>query len=655
MINTDLILRLEKLARSKNIDLNTLIEDCLSRYEYNALLTDIVLDAVISANASYEITAFNHGAEKTFGYTKEEILGQQLERLIPSYYHEDYRQNIQEFSSSPETKRIINQDDTTLYWLHKDGFVFPAEATIFKSGIDENLQFHVVLQDVSDRVELNKQLKISEERLRMVMDNVTDLVCLHELDARYNFVSLSSAYLTGYKPEELLGQNPFDNVHPDDLKMMKKLHSMLITGEKVNSALYRFQHKEGYYIWCETKAHVVRDSDNKITHFITGTRNVTEQVRVHRELQHERNLLANIMNTSPSGICVIDKSGKVEFTNKRSEEILRANKTDQTGHTYDISEWKITELNGLPWSDEKRAFVRVMTSREPVYDVQYAMEAPDGQRILLSVNGAPIFDAEGEISKVVFSVEDITELKRAEQSLHESLIKEQEVNTLKSRFLSIVSHEFRTPLSVILSSVDIIEMRTKGKLTEKELNRIEQIRKQVRYLDIQLDEVSIINKSNQINPTLNLQQTYVVDILNQLIAEVKRHSPNCPPITVITPHTKMEYFLLDPQLIQHIITNLLSNAVKYSNGQGEITIIMTCTENNFYFSIKDQGIGIPQADYDNLFEFFFRSDNVGSIKGTGIGLPVVKQSVTAHHGEIDFISQEGIGSTFTVTIPIQNM
>jgi len=652
MINADLIARLEKLAFAKNTDINSLVKDCLDRYEYNAILTDITLEAVISTNKSYQITAFNHGAESIFGYKQDEILGELLDRLIPAEYHHAHRQHMQQFAGEQESTRLMNQRGT-IYCQHKDGSVFPAGATISKSGTGDDLQFHVILQDISDRVALDNQLKSSEEHLRLVMDNVTDLVCLHELDGCYTFVSLSSVLLTGYQPEELVGKNPYDNIHPDDVKLVRNLHDMLVKGEKVNRALYRFRHKEGHYIWCETKAHLVTDNDNNVTHMVTGTHDVTEKVRVHRELQRERDLLANIMNTSPSGISVVDKNGVIEFANKRSEEILRTNKTDQMGRTYDSFEWKHTDLDGLPLPDEKQPFVQVMTTGKPVYNVQHAIEAPDGQRVLLSINGAPVFDADGEIEKVVFSVEDVTELKRAEQSLRESLIKEQEVNTLKSRFLSIVSHEFRTPLSVILTSVDILELRTKGKLTEKELNRIEQIRTQVKYLDVQLDEVSIINKSNQINQTLNIQQTYVVDLLNQLISEVKIQHPDCPPINVITPHTKMEYFMLDPQLIQHIFTNLISNAVKYSNGQGEITIILTCTDNNFYFSVKDQGIGIPQADQENLFDFFFRGDNVGNIKGTGIGLPVVKQSVTAHQGTLDFTSQVGIGSTFTVTIPIQ--
>jgi PAS domain S-box-containing protein len=652
MIEPRLIARLEKIAKSKNIDPNKMLEDYLNRYEYNETLIDITIDAVISANASYQITAFNQGAEMIFGHQKQDILGQSLNTLIPEHFHDIHQQHLQNFAEDQDSNRLMNQREK-ISGKRKDGTLFPAEATISKSGQGENFRFHVILRDISQVIETRQQLEFGEQRLRLVMDNVSDLVCLHELDGCINFASLSSYQITGYHPEELVGKTPYDYIHPQDEKLIRNLYDILFTGEHIDPAIYRFRHKEGHYIWCETKAHIVMNSDNIATHMVSVTRDITEQLHVHRELQQERDLLVKIMNTSPSGISVVDKNGTIEFANDRSNEILRVNRTDQLGRTYDSSEWKHTDLDGSPWPDEKQPFVRVMTTGEPVYNVQHAIESPDGQRVLLSINGAPILDSDGNVSKVVFTIEDITEIKRAEESLRDSLAKERDVNTLKSRFLSIVSHEFRTPLTVILSSADLLEHYSKEKLTSKELNRLEQIRTQVKYLDMQLDEVSILNKSNQISQTLNLEQTYVVDLLNHLISETQTRYKSCPPIKIITPHTKTDHFFLDPQLIQHILTNLISNAVKFSKGQGEITITLTGTDKNFYFSIKDQGIGIRQDDQENLFDFFFRGENVGGVKGTGVGLAVVKQSVEAHNGKIEFVSQEGIGTTFTVTIPIQ--
>jgi PAS domain S-box-containing protein len=653
MIHSDLMARLEILAQSKNTDINTFIQECVDRYESNDTIIDITLDAVISTNASYQIIAFNHGAENTFGYKTEEILGQPLGMLIPQPLIEIHHQHMQEFAKGNEPTRLTTQRGT-VSGKHQDGTIFSAEVSISKSGRGKDSQFHVVLRDISERIAIQQRLEESEQYLRLIMDNISDIVCLHEPDGRYNFISLSSYKLTGYYPDELIGKQPDDYIHPDDIKVLQNLNKIVRAGESFDGALYRFRHKGGHYIWLETKAHPVIDDNNTVTHLVTGTREVTEQIRVHRELQQERDLLAKIMNTSPSGISVVDKNGALEFGNKRSEEILRSNNGGQLGRTYDSSGWKHRHFDGSPWPDENQPFIRVMKTGKPVYNVQHAIESPDGQRVLLSINGAPLFDESGEISKVIFTIEDVTELVRAEESLRELLTREREVNTLKSRFLSIISHEFRTPLSVILTSTDILEFHTNGKLTSKELRYLEQIRTQVKYLDIQLDEVSVLNRSNQINQELNLEQTFVVDLLNQLITETQERYENSPPIQVITPHTKTDTFLIDPQLIQHIFTNLISNAVKYSNGEGVVTITLTCTDKTFYFNVKDQGIGIREEDQSNLFDFFFRGENVGGVKGTGIGLAIVKQSVKAHGGQIEFMSQHGVGSTFKVTIPIQS-
>jgi len=647
-IRPDLLEHLEQVATIRGIDPNHLIEQWIIEQD---ILTDITLDAVITISADHIITAYNLAAEDIFGYTKQEAIGQPLNLLLPSEFHDVHRHHIQEFAQSDDNKRRMNKRDTII-GRRKDGSEFYAEASIGKTNTNDGMRFYVTLRDITERVTIRQQLENSEQRLHLMMDHISDLVCLHDADGTYRFVSAASYRLTGYQPEELIGNNPYDFFHPDDIIRIKTSHSTARDGRDTTSTIYRFRHKDGHYRWFETNTHPIKDDDETTIQLVTATRDITSHIETQQELSRERDLLEKIMDTSPSGISVVDKSGQLEFANKRSEQILRLRKSEQLERSYDSAEWKHTHYDGTPWPDEKQPFVRVMKTKKPVYNVQHAIESPDGTRVLLSINGAPIFDDEGEVEKVVFTIEDVTEIKRAEQSLRETLKTEREVTTLKSRFLSIVSHEFRTPLSVIMTSTDMLELSTKNLLDKRSLGRLDQIRRQIRYLDAQLNEISSFNKSNQSEIKLNLEQTYLVDLIQELIDEITHQYPDSPPIQVHTPHKRSDSFLLDSQLLQHIFSNLISNAVKYSNGNGEINIIVDCNEKAMHFSIKDQGIGISEADKENLFNFFYRGDNVGNIKGTGIGLAVVKQSVTAHGGTIEFESELGVGTQFAVNIPI---
>jgi PAS domain S-box-containing protein len=147
---------------------------------------------------------------------------------------------------------------------------------------------------------------------------------------------------------------------------------------------------------------------------------IAERRRAEAALKHERTLIANIMETSPVGITMVSREGQVTFANSQAEQVLGLSKDEITHRAYNAPAWRITDFAGGPFPDEKLPFRQVMATRQPVYDVQHAIEWPDGRRVFLSINGAPILDKSGEVESVVFALEDITERKRTEEALRES-------------------------------------------------------------------------------------------------------------------------------------------------------------------------------------------------------------------------------------------
>lgn len=147
---------------------------------------------------------------------------------------------------------------------------------------------------------------------------------------------------------------------------------------------------------------------------------IAERIRVEEALKRERTLIANIMEASPVGITMANRKGQVTFANSQAERVLGLVKDEITQRTYNAPTWRITDFAGGPFPDEKLPFQQVMATRQPVYDVQHAIEWPDGRRLFLAINGAPILDESGQVESVVFALQDITERKQAEEALQDS-------------------------------------------------------------------------------------------------------------------------------------------------------------------------------------------------------------------------------------------
>jgi signal transduction histidine kinase len=213
-----------------------------------------------------------------------------------------------------------------------------------------------------------------------------------------------------------------------------------------------------------------------------------------------------------------------------------------------------------------------------------------------------------------------------------------------------VSHEFRTPLTTILSSAELIQKYGQRDSEEKNRIRFGRIVNGVHRMTQLLDDVLMFNKMEagklQFNPVpLNL-----VEFCQDLIEEMQAQSTAAHTIT-FTPHLSTHTHCLDEHLLRHILTNLISNAIKYSPKGGRVQIKLVGEPEQATFHIQDEGIGILPADVEELFTIFHRGSNVEAIPGTGLGLAIVKQCVDLHNGTIHVISNLGEGTEFIVTIP----
>lgn len=233
------------------------------------------------------------------------------------------------------------------------------------------------------------------------------------------------------------------------------------------------------------------------------------------------------------------------------------------------------------------------------------------------------------------------------------LAEEKRLNEMKSQFVAMVAHDLRTPLTSILTSLDLIQ-RYNEKLSEaKKSKHFGQIQTTIKGMTEQLEELLTANQAESGKLSFNPEPLDAVAFCQELLEGFKISATHQCKLCFKSQGYGTQ-LNLDRTLLRQILNNLLSNAIKYSPQGGIISLNLTCEPDRATFCIQDQGIGMPPEYLAKLFQPFERAANVGSIKGTGIGLYIVKQTVERHQGKISVESQVGVGTTFTITLPSIN-
>jgi len=243
-------------------------------------------------------------------------------------------------------------------------------------------------------------------------------------------------------------------------------------------------------------------------------------------------------------------------------------------------------------------------------------------------------------------------LDQNREELQVSLSKEKELNQLKSRFVSTASHEFRTPLSTILSSASLLGKYNKeGTIAQRE-KHIQRIKSAVNNLTGILNDFLSLSKIEEGKVNLSYEQINLNDLVLSIKDEV---NGLLKAEQVIKIKADQEYQIKsDKRILKNILFNLISNAIKYSNAHTTIECNISITNDQLSISIIDEGCGIPESEQKFLFERFFRAKNVENIQGTGLGLHIVQRYLNLLSGTISFTSTENIGTTFTIIIPIDD-
>ncbi len=344
----------------------------------------------------------------------------------------------------------------------------------------------------------------------------------------------------------------------------------------------------------------------------------------------------------PNGfIAVFNKNMEYVFIEGQLLKDLHISKEELLGKSFNdhFSSGYINYIN----QNFQKAFNGERTVFEMVFNDRY-----------LQSYALPLADKNGQVNQVMLVTQDITERKKAVEEMSNALEKEKTLNELKSRFVSMASHEFRTPLGTILSSASLISKYKSEDDEDKMVKHVSRIKSAVENLTGILDDFLSISKLEEGKVNYSPSTVNIREICEEVKEEMQVTAKEGQDI-IIQNNGTIETIVIDRHILKNILINLTSNAIKYSPENETVLIQTDINKSKFTIKVTDHGIGIPKEDQKHLFDTFFRAGNVSNIQGTGLGLNIVKKYVDLLGGTISFTSVYEKGTSFTIVVDIENL
>lgn len=599
------------------------------------------------------VVVYANPSIRQIGYTPEQIIGRNGAEFLSHVSAEDaatvwqkVEQNVQTLQPLRWEVRFYRPDghvlwlDVSLNRLHGRGQM---DASIF------------VVRDITERKRGELELRASETLHRRMIGAITDYIYLfrHLEDNREDKIYVSNAIerLLGYSPDALL-TNPdlwVSLIHPDDQAAAHAQYVRLIGGESSETE-YRLRRADGEYIWVRDSAQPEVDPNTGDMLVYGVVSNIAARKALELELRasEERYRIiaetisdyAYLFRVEPDGTIVL------EWITGAFERI--------TGYSLAYVQQHGLGDMVLPEDvPQMRAQIATMLATGQPVDGEFRLKNARGEVRWMHVFRKPIRDeAEGRVVRFYGVVQDITERKQAEKQ-KVALALERERFGILGGFVRDLSHDIRTPLSLIGTSVDLLRRKLDSANQDKAARHLNTIEAQIVYLDHQLQSLLSVTQRDHL-PRRQFAPVNLNTVTQAVLTDLEENIHSRGLRVNFTPASALPTIYADAEEIRRAVWHLVVNAVSYTDGRDGCVELATCNEGDkVKLIVRDSGIGIAPDDLPHIFEPLFRADRARQIDsgGMGLGLSVVKMIVEAHGGEIAVASELGVGSVFTVTFP----
>lgn len=485
-------------------------------------------------------------------------------------------------------------------------------------------------------------LRVREVQLRAIFESAHEAIVIVDDEARHVETNPAASGIFGLSLLELLNRQITDFIEPG-LDFDRAWRTFQEQGESTGEM--RLLRPDGSIREVEFTSQA---------NFLPGLhllvlRDVTVRKQAENALRESQRFIQQIADTTPNLIYIYDLSQNCNvYANRQCREFF--------GYTQpEIQVMGSPLLPELLHPEDKGRVIKVLkqlaTAQDgEVIEDEYRLKDSKGEwRWFHSWEVVFTRNSQGKPEQILGTAIDITEQKRTEE-IRACLEAEKELRKLQLSFFSMASHEFRTPLSVILVTAQLLQSYA-GEWSEEKMRRnLQRIAAAAKTMTQLLDDILTINRAESGKLELNLQLIVLEKFCLQRIEEMQLNAISKPKINFLN-QSKFIKAYTDEKLLRSILNNLLSNAIKYSPQGGEIYLILKCKKEEVSFTIQDSGLGIPLEDQKHVFEPFHRGGNIENIPGTGLGLTVIKKYLELQGGKIVLKSEVGVGTTVAVTLP----
>ncbi|HTM92504.1 MAG TPA: PAS domain-containing protein [Flavisolibacter sp.] len=616
--------------------------------EYLSALLNSINASVVATDADFVVRYWNQTAETIFGFTAKEVIGKKCSSVLQFSYVDDTEVSAR--------KRLVENGSWhgKMFYKNKNGTECILDATVstVKNKEGQTIGYIGVHRDVTECARVKTDLTTLMSALSNIDDNF--FIIDHELkiifiDQKSNN-NLHSYFGTRYNAETFIADQMLPQCEEKVMEGFRKALAGIKTSDEIN-----IKNKTGKPVWLQASYFPIREFDGSISHACLIMRDITAQKEielVHERLYQSRKLFETFMENSPILSWICDAKGIIRYLNPAYLKAYHLKKEQIGKPVFDV----FPEFVAQQMCDNNEL---VMQTGQPIKTIERAI-TPDGQEHIYQVVKFPVNSDDGiliggwaidlaeEISLRENLRKSLEDLQRSDRELKEALEKEIHLNNLKSRFVSMASHEFRTPLSTMLSSTFLLEKYT---TTEQQANRMKhssKIKESILHMNALLEDFLSVGKLDEGKTSVALSEFDLSELVNDSIEEIEPFRKKDQLIYYESNGVRQIHS--DKKLLKNILTNLLSNACKFSNEDRRIWIETKKTRNAVLIAVKDEGMGICKEDQKYLFGTFFRGRNVQNIQGTGLGLHIIKRYAELLHGSVNIESEIEKGTTVTLSL-----
>ncbi|MFZ4057128.1 MAG: PAS domain S-box protein [Ferruginibacter sp.] len=593
----------------------------------------------------------NDTFEKVTGYSKQDILGKSHVILHGIETDEQTKEYIRKGVLKGETV----QTDILNYKKNRQPFwnsVFISPVTNLEGEISHwiSIQRDVTKEKLSELEKLKLQeekiaiqaIEESEKRYSQLVNSLHEITFSTDANAHWVFLNQAWEKETGYSIEESLGKPVRDFLHPDDIiANREELENIIQKKLKNYKTVVRYISKSKSIIWMDLNFVITYDEYGQMLSTSGTLRNITRE----KQNQHYYDLLANHVNEL---ICVHNLDLTFLYVSPSIKEMMG----------YEVEELENKSFADFIHPEDVVRAEGFFYEFKPQETESYAQDfiarykKKNGNYAWVETYIYLFFDDYSFNRKLVSTSRIIDKRIIAEKEILAALEMEKNLNEMKSQFISTASHEFKTPLTVIKSTIEVLKAGLdRGRSVYEMAPALSIIDHEVNELTTLINDILLIEK--QVSNRIEFKPE-IIDFelfLTNVIQKVMLNQKDGRRVHFIGIGGDV-LLMIDPKLMDKVISNLLSNAFKYSVGRPGPKVTLTRNLDRLFLSVKDSGIGIPASDINQLFTPFYRAKNVGVIEGTGLGLRIVKNFIKMHQGDIQIKSVENEGSEFIIELPL---